>query len=40
MGIFGLPGESALGLLAGYFFISLYAAIVDSLPLFNYHQKI
>jgi len=32
MGIFGLPGESALGLLAGYF-INLYAAIAVITPL-------
>ena len=32
MGIFGLPGESALGLMAGYF-INLYAAIAVIAPL-------
>lgn len=32
MGIFGLPGESALGLMAGYF-INLYAAIAVITPL-------
>ena len=32
MGIFGLPGESALGLIAGYF-INLYAAIAVIAPL-------
>jgi hypothetical protein len=32
MGIFGLPGESALGLIAGYF-VNLYAAIAVVAPL-------
>jgi hypothetical protein len=32
MGIFGLPGESALGLMAGYF-INLYAAVAVITPL-------
>jgi hypothetical protein len=32
MGIFGLSGESALGLMAGYF-INLYAAIAVITPL-------
>jgi hypothetical protein len=32
MSIFGLPGESALGLMAGYF-INLYAAIAVITPL-------
>ncbi len=32
MGIFGLPGESALGLMAGYF-INLYAALAVITPL-------